>query len=148
MRSYLCVARCQISDYGMRIRGCIYPLKPRERLFVRIVKQNIDLLMSGKILIVGPSWVGDMMMAQTLFLLLHQSHKNLQLDVLAPAWSLPLLSRMTEVHQAIISPFQHGELSLRARYQLGKSLRKTRYDQAIILPNSLTSALIPWMAKM
>ena len=101
-----------------------------------------------KILIVGPSWVGDMMMAQTLFLLLHQHHENLQLDVLAPSWSLPLLSRMPEVNQAIVSPFAHGELALRKRYQLAKSLRAKQYDQAIVLPNSLKSALIPFLAKI
>ena len=47
-----------------------------------------------KILIVAPSWVGDMVMAQPLFMRLHQLHPGLQLDVLAPAWTLPLLARM------------------------------------------------------
>ncbi len=102
----------------------------------------------SKILVVGPSWVGDMMMAQTLFLLLHQQQVDLQIDVLAPAWSLPLLSRMPEVNQAITSPFVHGELELRKRYRLGKSLRASQYGQAIVLPNSLKSALIPFWAKI
>lgn len=102
----------------------------------------------NKILVIGPSWVGDMMMAQTLFLLLHQTRADLQLDVLAPAWSVPLLSRMPEVHQSITSPFAHGELSWRTRYRLGKTLRKSQYDQAIVLPNSLKSALIPFFAKI
>lgn len=100
------------------------------------------------ILVVGPSWVGDMMMAQTLFLLLHQNHDKLQLDVLAPAWSLPILSRMPEVRQSIVSPFAHGQLSLGDRYRLGKSLRAAQYDQAIVLPNSLKSALVPFWAKI
>ncbi|MDP2963594.1 MAG: lipopolysaccharide heptosyltransferase II [Sulfurimicrobium sp.] len=99
-----------------------------------------------KILIVAPSWVGDMVMAQPLFMRLHQLHPGLHLDVLAPAWTLPLLARMAEVHEAIANPFGHGEFKLSARYQLGKTLRQKQYDQAIVLPNSLKSALVPFFA--
>jgi hypothetical protein len=49
---------------------------------------------SYKVLIVGPSWVGDMVMAQTLFKLLAAQHAQLQLDVLAPGWAAPVLERM------------------------------------------------------
>lgn len=102
--------------------------------------------MSQRILIVGPSWVGDMVMAQSLFKTLRQRHADVQLDVLAPAWSRPILERMPEVHQALDLPFAHGELALRKRYQLGKQLRAQAYDQAIVLPNSLKSALVPFFA--
>ena len=92
-----------------------------------------------RILVVGPSWVGDMMMAQTLFILLKRSNPDCSIDVLAPDWSLPILAHMPEISDSIASPFKHGEASLHQRYLLGKSLRDRRYDQAIILPNSLTS---------
>jgi heptosyltransferase-2 len=104
--------------------------------------------MSRKILIVGPAWVGDMMMAQTLFKLLKQRDPNIVIDVLAPAWGLPLLARMPEVSASILMPIGHGQLALRERYQLGKQLRTHQYDQAIVLPNSFKSALIPWWAKI
>ena len=98
-----------------------------------------------KILIVGPSWVGDMVMAQALFITLQEqaaaARTELAIDVLAPAWSRPLLERMPEVDRAIDLPFQHGELNLAGRYRLGHSLRKQRYDQVIVLPNSFKSAL-------
>ena len=45
-----------------------------------------------KILVVGPSWVGDTVLAQPLFKRLHEKHRELKLDVLAPAWTLPLLA--------------------------------------------------------
>ena len=51
-------------------------------------------VVSGKgmrILIVGPSWVGDMVMAQTLFQCLRQRHPDCVIDVLAPDWSRPIL---------------------------------------------------------
>jgi heptosyltransferase-2 len=101
-----------------------------------------------KILVVAPSWVGDMVMAQPLFKRLHQLHPGLELDVLAPDWTLPLLARMPEVREAIPNPFRHGELKLGARYRLGRSLRARGYDQAIVLPNSWKSALVPFFAAV
>ncbi len=98
------------------------------------------------ILVVGPSWVGDMVMAQSLFKLLKQRGQDTRIDVLAPAWSEPLLARMPEVNAAIALPAGHGQLHLKQRYQLGRSLREKNYDQAIILPNSLKSALVPFWA--
>ncbi|MDM8547007.1 lipopolysaccharide heptosyltransferase II [Candidatus Venteria ishoeyi] len=99
-------------------------------------------------LIIGPSWVGDMVMAQSLFKVLKQQSPERAIDVLAPAWSLPLLERMPEVRNAICQPVGHGKLALGVRYQLAKSLRKTAYQQALVLPNSLKSALIPFWANI
>ena len=62
-------------------------------------------------LIVGPSWVGDMVMAQSLFMALKHRFPDLQIDVLAPAWSKPILAAMPEVRAAIEMPLQHGELA-------------------------------------
>ena len=98
-----------------------------------------------RILVVGPSWVGDMVMAQSLFMALQKPAPAL-IDVLAPAWSLPILQRMPEVHQGIAMPLGHGQLGLRTRWQLGRQLAQTGFDQAIVLPGSLKSALVPWFA--
>lgn len=100
------------------------------------------------ILIIGPSWVGDMVMAQALFIALKQRHPQCEIDVLAPAWSLPILERMPEVRQGIAMPVGHGKLELGLRYRLAKSLQLQAYDQAIVLPNSLKSALVPLFAQI
>ncbi|MFG0805448.1 lipopolysaccharide heptosyltransferase II [Pseudomonas fluvialis] len=97
------------------------------------------------ILIIGPSWVGDMVMAQTLFTCLKQRHPDCQIDVLAPDWSRPILERMPEVRNALSFPLGHGVLELATRRKIGKSLAG-QYDQAILLPNSLKSALVPFFA--
>ena len=101
-----------------------------------------------KILVVGPSWIGDTLLAQPLFTLLHRKHEGLELDVLAPAWTFALVRRMPEVRQSIANPFQHGELNLRERRRLGMGLREEGYDQAIVLPNTLKSALVPLHARI
>jgi len=101
-----------------------------------------------KILVVAPSWVGDTVMAQPMFRLLHQRHANLVLDVLAPPFTLPLLTRMPEVRRGIVARFGHGELKFHERRRLARELQSEHYDQAIVLPNSLKSALIPLLARI
>lgn len=100
-----------------------------------------------KILIIGPSWVGDMIMAQTLFKILKQ-REDCIIDVLAPLHSAPVVTRMPEVRQLIPLPIAHGEFAFFKRYQLGKELRAEHYDQAIVMPRSFKSALIPYFAKI
>jgi heptosyltransferase-2 len=65
-----------------------------------------------KTLVVAPSWIGDMVLAQPLLKLLHARNPGLALDALAPRWTLPLLGRMPEIRNAIESPFAHGDLRL------------------------------------
>lgn len=99
-----------------------------------------------KILVIGPSWVGDMMMSQSLYRTLKARFPQAVIDVMAPAWCRPLLSRMPEVNEAIPMPLGHGALAIGERRRLGRSLRDRRYDRAYILPNSFKSALVPFFA--
>ena len=99
-------------------------------------------------LIIGPSWVGDMIMAQSLFITLKQQNPNLAIDVLAPAWTRPLLERMPEVRNALSLDIGHGQLLWKERKRIGRELTKTHYDVCYVLPNSLKSALIPYFAKI
>lgn len=101
-----------------------------------------------KILIVGPAWVGDMVMAQVLFKELRRNHPDAIIDVLAPDWSRPLLDRMPEVRRAIAMPVGHGQVNFSVRKQIARELKQEHYDQAILLPNSFKSALIPFWAKI
>src|SRR5690606_21023331 len=95
-----------------------------------------------------PSWVGDMVMAQSLFRCLAAEHPGVVIDVLAPEWCRPLLARMPEVRLALAMPIGHGELALGKRRRLGHELRAQAYDQAIVLPNSFKSALVPLFARI
>lgn len=100
------------------------------------------------VLVIGPAWVGDMIMAQSLFITLRRLQPGRAIDVVAPAWSLPLLERMPEVRQAIALSVAHGEWSLGKRWRLGQSLRGRGYAQAIVLPRSLKAALPALAARI
>lgn len=87
-------------------------------------------------------------MANSLFQLIKSQYSDALIDVLAPEWSKPILARMPEVHESITLPTNHGELRLTDRWQLGKRLRGKQYDQAIVLPRSWKSALVPFAAQI
>ena len=87
-------------------------------------------------------------MAQPLLARLREKLPKLHLDVLAPSWVAPVLRRMGEVEEVIEAAFRHGALELRARWRLGRTLRARGYHQAIVLPNSWKSALVPFFADI
>ncbi len=100
------------------------------------------------ILVVGPSWVGDMVMAQSLFKVLKREQPDVSIDVLAPTWSDGLLQRMPEVRNSIPHNIKHGQFGWQERKSIGESLRSQHYQQAIVLTNSWKSALIPFWANI
>lgn len=87
------------------------------------------------------------MMAHSLVQVLRQRDPVPAIDILAPPWSLSLLARMPGVRAGLALPLAHGEWGWQQRRQLGRSLRN-QYQQAIVLPNSLKSALVPYWAAI
>lgn len=106
------------------------------------------VVVQDKTLVIGPAWVGDMVMSQSLLMAIKAHYPQTLIDVMAPAWSRPLTERMPQVNQGLTMPLGHGELNLIQRYQLGKVLRTHQYQRCFILPNSFKSALIPFWAKI
>lgn len=103
---------------------------------------------TNKVLVVGPSWVGDMVMAQALFIDLKQQDPSIEIAVLAPSWSAALLDRMPQVDSLVAAGFEHGKLGLGERLSVARSIRDHQFDRAIVLPNSLKSALVPALARI
>ena len=85
-------------------------------------------------------------MAQSLFRLLKDRRPDSAIDLVAPAWSLPVIARMPEVRTGVVLPVAHGELGLGKRWQLARCLRNSGYERAIVLPRSMKAALVPWFA--
>ena len=100
----------------------------------------------GAILVVAPGWVGDVVMCQSLLRVLRERHPRVRIDVLAPEWAQPLVSRMPEVDGVLALPFGHGEFRALAQWRLARELRARGYRQAIVTRRSFKSALLPWLA--
>jgi heptosyltransferase-2 len=101
-----------------------------------------------KILLIAPSWVGDLVMTQTLCKCLHQRYINCEITVMAPFWCLPVAERMAEVHEVRELPFKHGELALFERYRLARALAKEGFEQVIVVANSFKSGLLPYFSAI
>jgi heptosyltransferase-2 len=100
-----------------------------------------------RILIIAPSWIGDTVAAQPLFMRLREQHPDARTDVLAPPWVAAVLHAMPEINGNVINnPFAHGQLRLSERWTLARQLKRNNYAAAYVLPNSLKSALIPFFA--
>lgn len=102
----------------------------------------------AQLLLVGPSWVGDMVMAQVLLQVLRRRWPRLQIDLLAPAPAALLGERMAEVRTVYATTVGHGRLALGERRAWARRLRSADYDWSICLPNSFKSALIPYWARI
>jgi len=102
----------------------------------------------AQLLLIGPSWVGDMVMAQVLLQVLRRRWPSLQIDLLAPAPAALLGERMAEVRTVYTTSMSHGRLALRERRAWARRLRSVDYDWSICLPNSFKSALIPYWARI
>jgi heptosyltransferase-2 len=99
-----------------------------------------------RILIISPNWIGDAVIAQPLLQLIKQRNPASVIDVLAPTWVAPVWRAMREVDTVLESPFRHGVLQLKERWNFARRLRQRDYVEAYVLPNTLKFALIPWMA--
>ncbi|RJS94278.1 lipopolysaccharide heptosyltransferase II [Salinisphaera sp. Q1T1-3] len=99
-----------------------------------------------RIVVVAPSWIGDMVMAQSLFIGLRQRLPSAVVDVYAPPVTARLAARMPEIDDAVESDLGHGELGLGKRRREAATLAERGYDQAIVLQRSAKAALVPWLA--
>jgi len=103
---------------------------------------------AGKVLIVAPAWVGDMVMAHCLVQLLAATRPGVAIHLLAPPSTAPLGLRMAELASVRTFEVGHGELGLDKRNREGRALRAAAFDQAIVLPNSFKSAWVPFRARI
>jgi len=70
-----------------------------------------------------------------------------QLVVGALPWVAPVYRAMPQVAEVIEFPFAHGGLQFKARRSLARQI-EGRFDTAYVLPNSLKSALLPFLASI
>ena len=94
-------------------------------------------------LVIAPQWIGDAVMSQPLLAAL--AARGEMLAVAALPWVAPVYRAMSEVGEVIELPFAHGRLDWGRRRAVARTLRG-RFERAYVLPNSMKSALIPWLA--
>lgn len=96
-------------------------------------------------LVIAPQWIGDAVMTEPL--LARLAARGEHLTVAALPWVAPVYRAMPQVGEVIDLPFAHGRLDWAGRRRVAATLRG-RFDAAYVLPNSLKSALLPWLARI
>lgn len=94
-------------------------------------------------LIIAPQWIGDAVMTEPLLRRLHARGERLTVGALP--WVAPVYRAMPQVAEVVEFPFAHGGLQWRERLSLARQIRG-QFDLAYVCPNSLKSALLPWLA--
>lgn len=96
-------------------------------------------------LVIAPQWIGDAVMTEPLMRRL--AARGERLTVGALPWVAPVYRAMPQVAEVIEFPFAHGGLQFKARRGLARQI-EGRFDVAYVLPNSLKSALLPFLASI
>jgi heptosyltransferase II len=96
-------------------------------------------------LVIAPQWIGDAVMTEPLLRRLHARGERISVGALP--WVATVYRAMPQVEEVIELPFRHGGLQWRERTALGRALHG-RFDAAYVLPNSLKSALLPFLASI
>ncbi len=97
------------------------------------------------VLIIAPQWIGDAVMTEPLLRRLQARGERITVGALP--WVAPVYRAMPQVADVIDFPFAHGGLQLKARREIAKRLTG-QFDKAYVLPNSLKSALLPFLASI
>ena len=96
-------------------------------------------------LIIAPQWIGDAVMTEPLLRRLHARGERLTVGALP--WVAPVYRAMPQVGEVIEFPFSHGGLQFKARRAIARQV-EGRFETAYVLPNSLKSALLPFLASI
>jgi heptosyltransferase-2 len=102
-------------------------------------------LKKSKVLIVAPNWLGDAVLSLPVIDSCSRLWSEQNLTVLARS----RVAGLFEVQESEVRVLQYergdGPHRLKNIMSLGRSIRKERFDFALLLPNSLSSALIAWL---
>ena len=96
-------------------------------------------------LIIAPQWIGDAVMTEPLLRRLHARGERITVGALP--WVAPVYRAMPVVADVIEFPFAHGGLQFKARRTIAKRI-EGQFDIAYVCPNSLKSALLPFLASI
>ena len=100
----------------------------------------------GPVLVIAPDRIGDLVLAQPLLMLLRRHAPQRAVDILASPWSLQAATFMPEVRRAVPTTRHCGPLNAENGYRLAGQLQREHYAQAIVLPDTAQSALVPFLA--
>ena len=97
------------------------------------------------ILIVGPSWVGDIVMATASLAAVRRTFPDARITVLLKPGRDRILEGFEAIDEILIDRSGRSPLGL---WRLSRDLGSRRFDLALLLPNSLRVAALAFLARI
>ncbi len=110
--------------------------------------ETIDPAAIGKILIRAVNWLGDAVMTTPAIGAVREFFPNAHISVLATPLVAELFTYHPWVDQVVVYDRKGRHRGAGGRLRLSAELKRHAFDLAIILPNSLDAALLPWLARV
>ena len=101
-----------------------------------------------RFLIIAPSWIGDLLISQSVFKYLKNNYHDCIIDIISKPYLKDLIQLMPEINNIYDLDICHKEFGLSKRTLISKDLKKYNYSSAIILTNTFKSAIIPWLMRI
>ncbi|NDY41631.1 lipopolysaccharide heptosyltransferase II [Dissulfurirhabdus thermomarina] len=101
-----------------------------------------------RILVRAANWIGDAVMSTPALEALRGRFPGSPVTVLGRPWVLPVFSAHPSVTGVLPLDVRGGARGVVDRFRAAAALRDRAFDLAVILPNSLDSALVPWLARI
>jgi heptosyltransferase-2 len=98
-----------------------------------------------RIFVRAPNWVGDLVMATASFARIRAAFPEAHIACGLRPNLRPLLAGTTWFDELVDTPRAGGLAGLRAQV---RAMRERRYDLAVVMPNSLETALVPFLARV
>jgi heptosyltransferase-2 len=108
--------------------------------------RTIDPKDIKNILIRSVNWIGDAVMTLPAVGVTREHFPNAEITILANPVVSPVFACHPWVDRVITFDEKGAHNGIAGRLRLAGELRKQQFDLAIVLPNSLNSALVPWLA--
>ena len=99
-------------------------------------------------LIIAPDTASDAVMTQPLTVLLRRVAAGAHITVLVFADHAPIFLAMSDVDDVIALPRQAGRLPVMEMTRIARVLRRHRFEQALVLHDSLQAAILAWSARI
>jgi len=100
-----------------------------------------------KILVRAANWLGDAVMSLPALRALRARFPDAHITVLAKPWVASLYEAERSLDRIIPLEGASGPRDWGRKWHLGTTLRRERFDLAILLPNSFESAAIVWLSR-
>ncbi len=109
--------------------------------------RSLDVTPGSPILVRGPNWVGDGVMALPFYRALHRSFPENPLTILTRSQSFDV-TRLSPHADGWLLEDRGKDRGLLGNLRIARRLADREFGAAFLLPGSFSSALLPWLARI